>query len=161
MSTRNPPLPSLKLLPLVLSLQAMIKSLSQTFLKSTSHRKLSLKNFLLQAEAPQPYKSCRWAMSLGVLAVRRALYHSGRCQGYAGQGMVSEWKSMKKSHVLSACHKGSLFMCPSFRCQCITASIPFQEELLPIMWTEGMCCQFSHFLCWGRWILWLLVLIRQ
>lgn len=63
---------------------------------------------------------------------------------------------MKKSHTLSACHNASLLMCPSFSCQCITASILFQEGLFPVMWTEGMCCQFSHFLCWGRGMFWLL-----
>lgn len=51
---------------------------------------------------------------------------------------------MKKSHALSACHNGSLFMCPSFSCQCIKASIPFQEGLFPIMWTEGMCCSCAR-----------------
>lgn len=122
------------------------------------HRKVSLENFLLQAEPPQPNKCYRWALSCGLWAVRRrrALLHEGRCQDCAVQGMVSGWKSMKKSHALSACHSGSLFMCPSFSCQCITASMPFQEGLFPIMWTEGTCCQFSHFLCQGRWMLWLL-----
>lgn len=64
----NVNLPFLKLLPLVLPLQAMIRSLSQSFLQSTSHKDF-LENFLLQAEPPQPNQYYRRAMSLGLLAV--------------------------------------------------------------------------------------------
>lgn len=77
MSNVNLPFSLLKLLPLILSLQAVIRTLSQSLLQSPSHRKVSLGNFLLQAEPSQLHKYYRWAMSLGVLALGEELCTTG------------------------------------------------------------------------------------
>lgn len=66
MSNVNLPFSCLKLLPLVLSLQAMIKSLSQSFLQSTSHKGV-LGKFSSSAWTPSAQQVLWMGRELGFL----------------------------------------------------------------------------------------------